>query len=93
MELIYDNIKEHNRVDGELFRKILEIMRDQFGAEAIVLGCTELSLANDVAPQPDFELVDPQSIIVDKSLLLGRAFKQDVAGGRQLLADVMAGSK
>jgi aspartate racemase len=93
MTLIYDNIKEHNRVDGDLFREILTIMRDQFGAEAIVLGCTELSLANDVAPQPDFELIDPQSIIVDKSLLLGRAFKQDLAGGRQLLADVMAGTK
>ncbi|WP_155287327.1 aspartate/glutamate racemase family protein [Lacticaseibacillus zhaodongensis] len=93
MELIYDDIKEKGQVDGKLFAEILRIMRDDFGAEAIVLGCTELSLANEMAPQPDYELVDPQSIIVDKTLMLGQAFRDSVAAGKHLLADVIAGRK
>lgn len=91
MDLIYGDIKEHGRVDAAAFRDILTRMRDEFGAEVIVLGCTELSLANELAPQPDFELIDPQSIIVDKSLLLGRAFRDSEAAGIHALAEVRAG--
>lgn len=88
MDLIYGDIKTHGRVNPEAFRDILRRMRDEFGAEVIVLGCTELSLANDLAPQPDFNLIDPQSIIVDKSLMLGRAFRESQAAGIAALADI-----
>lgn len=93
MELIYDNIKQKGTVDGALFAEILRSMRDDFGADVIVLGCTELSLANELAPQPDYNLVDPQSIIVDKTLMLGQAFRASVAEGKYLLAEVAAGRK
>lgn len=91
MQLIYDDVKGTGKANPDRFKEILRIMRDDFGADVVVLGCTELSLANEQVPLPEFNLVDPQSIIADKSLLLGKAFRQSVANGRHLLAEVQAG--
>lgn len=87
-ELIYTDIKEHNRVNGELFHQILQTMHDDFGVNVIVLGCTELSLAQEKAPDHPYQVIDAQSIIVDKTLALGRAFRKDVATGQALLAQL-----
>lgn len=89
MTLIYDNIKEHNRVDPELYHEILKQMHDRFGVNVIVLGCTELSLAQEKAPDHPYQVIDAQSIIVDKTLALGRAFREDETKGKALLADIM----
>ena len=89
MTLIYDNIKEHNRVDPELYHEILKQMHDRFGVNVIVLGCTELSWAQEKAPDHPYQVIDAQSIIVDKTLALGRAFREDETKGKALLADIM----
>lgn len=44
MSLIYDNVKAGRPLDLSLFDKVSSHLREQ-GAEAIILGCTELSMA------------------------------------------------
>ncbi|WP_338934855.1 aspartate/glutamate racemase family protein [Lactobacillus helveticus] len=69
-QLIYGDIKEKGKVDPELFHHILTLMHDKYGCKVVLLGCTELSLANEKAPDPDVAVIDPQSIIADVSIEL-----------------------
>ncbi|WP_125566787.1 aspartate/glutamate racemase family protein [Companilactobacillus insicii] len=69
--LIYDDIKENGRVDAKKYYDILERMHDEFGCDVIVLGCTELSYAQEKAPDHPYNVIDAQSIVVDKSIELG----------------------
>ncbi|RHW45579.1 aspartate racemase [Bombilactobacillus bombi] len=70
MTLIYDNIKTKGVVDAPLYHQIIRRMQQEFGAEAVILGCTELSLAQEKAADHDALIIDAQSIIVDKSIEL-----------------------
>ncbi|MBA1393102.1 amino acid racemase, partial [Lactobacillus sp. XV13L] len=70
MRLIYDDIKIKGQVNAQRYQQILQRMQTDFGAEAIVLGCTELSLAEEKAGHQEYCVIDAQSIIVDKSLEL-----------------------
>lgn len=76
-ELIYDNIKEHGTVDEQLYYKILQTMHDKYGVNVIVLGCTELSLAQELAPKHEYHVIDAQSIIADVSIELALAARHD----------------
>lgn len=52
MALIYDDIKQNRPADMDRFRRVREELRN-FGAEVIILGCTELSLIkrdNEIGP-------------------------------------------
>lgn len=69
-ELIYSDIKEKNYVDSDLYHEILQEMHDKFGVNVIVLGCTELSLAQDKAPDHPYQVIDAQSIIADQTIAL-----------------------
>lgn len=69
-ELIYDNIKQKGVVDAELYHRILRKMHDEYGCEVILLGCTELSLAQEKAPDHPYNIIDPQSIIADVAIEL-----------------------
>ncbi len=73
-ELIYTQIKDNNTVSGELFHSLVQEMFDTFDVDAVVLGCTELSLAQEREPITDLPIIDSQSILVDHSLTL--ALKQ-----------------
>ena len=75
-ELIYDDIKEKGVVDGELFHQILKKMHDDYGCNVILLGCTELSLAQEKAPDHPYNVIDPQSIIADVSIELALKIRQ-----------------
>lgn len=72
--LIYDNIKDNNHVDRTLFHELVRDMFEQFNVDAVVLGCTELSLAQEREPISDMPIIDSQSILVDRTLAL--ALKQ-----------------
>ncbi len=89
MTLIYDDIKQNDHVDAELYHEILKQMHERFNVNVIVLGCTELSLAQEMAPEHPYQVVDAQAIIVDKTLALGRAFREDPAQGKAMLAELM----
>lgn len=69
-ELIYADIKEKGIVDHELYHRILQKMHDDYGCKVILLGCTELSLAQEKAPDHPYQVIDPQSIIADVSIEL-----------------------
>lgn len=69
-KLIYDDIKEKGVVDGHLYHQILRKMHDDYGCNVILLGCTELSLAQEKAPDHPYHVIDPQSILADVSIEL-----------------------
>ncbi|AEV95428.1 aspartate/glutamate racemase family protein [Pediococcus claussenii] len=71
-ELIFDDIKAQNEVDADLFHVILQRMIEERGAEVVILGCTELSYAQEIAPDHDFPIADSQSVLVDKSIELAK---------------------
>ncbi|MDT6980309.1 amino acid racemase [Levilactobacillus zymae] len=68
MELIYDDIKENNTVDAALFHNIVRQMVEDQHADVVILGCTELSLANEREPETKYPVADGQSILVDRTL-------------------------
>lgn len=69
-ELIYDNVKEKNHVDRALYHEILRQMFVEKGCDTVVLGCTELSLAQEREPYTMHPVTDSQSILVDKTIEL-----------------------
>lgn len=69
-KLIYSNIKEKGVVDAKLYHRILRIMHDQYNCNVILLGCTELSLAQEKAPHHPYHVIDPQSIMADVAIEL-----------------------
>ena len=68
MHIIYEEVKKGNPVDDLLFNQVSEELRTQ-GAEAIVLGCTELSYYGEQKKLDDF-FVDPQRILARKCIEL-----------------------
>lgn len=69
-ELIYRDIKEKGEVDGDLYHEILRKMHDDYGCNVVLLGCTELSLAQEKAPDHPYHVIDPQSILADVTIEL-----------------------
>jgi len=66
--LIYDDIKVKGQADAAKYHDILKTMHDKFGCDVIVLGCTELSFAQEKASDHPYQVIDGQGIIVDKSI-------------------------
>ena len=67
MHIIYDNVKANKPADMERFRSVGDEMRAN-GAEAIILGCTELSLVkrdNYIGPG----YIDAMEVLAQKSLI------------------------
>ncbi|UQS84217.1 aspartate/glutamate racemase family protein [Bombilactobacillus thymidiniphilus] len=75
MALIYEHIKEKGQVDVKLYHSILERMQNDFGAQAVILGCTELSVAQEKAAQHPYAVIDAQSVIVDASIALAQQIR------------------
>lgn len=73
-QLIYNNIKNNNVVDQTLFHGLVQDMFDQFDCDVVILGCTELSLAQEMVPITDLPIIDSQSVLVDQTLKI--ALKQ-----------------
>lgn len=67
-QLIFDKIKKNNNVDIDLFYKILELMTGEQQAEIVILGCTELSYAQEFAGAHKYLIADSQSVLVDKTI-------------------------
>ncbi|WP_412988307.1 aspartate/glutamate racemase family protein [Pediococcus siamensis] len=75
-QLIFDDIKNQNKVDGKLFHTIIKQMVEKQGAEVVILGCTELSYAQELAPELTIPVADSQSILVDKSIALATELRK-----------------
>ena len=76
-ELIYANVKEKNSVDRALYHEILRQMFEEKDCDTVVLGCTELSLAQDREPYTKHPVTDSQSILVDKTIELAKKYAQE----------------
>jgi len=73
MQIIYDQVKSGIDPDKEMFEKISEELKEK-GAQAIILGCTELSYYNKLYNLSEF-YIDAQAILVKKCI--------EVCGGLQ----------
>lgn len=63
--LIYQDVKENDYINLELFFEILADTK-KLGCEAVILGCTELSLvAEYIDCEHEYKIFDAQSILVD----------------------------
>ncbi|MCD7129923.1 amino acid racemase [Limosilactobacillus agrestis] len=67
-DLIYHDIKEAGHSDGNKYHELVRKMIEEQGADVVVLGCTELSFAEEMDPETAYPVADSQSIIVDRSL-------------------------
>lgn len=76
-DLIYHDIKETGKSDGKKFHELVRTMIEDKHCDAVILGCTELSLANELNPETEFPVSDSQSVLVDKSLELGEQLRKD----------------
>lgn len=66
--LIYQDVKENNYINFELFFEILADTKT-LGCEAVILGCTELSLvAEYIDCEHEYKIFDAQSILVDRTI-------------------------
>src|SRR5699024_11205083 len=63
MSLIYDDVKQNNFINVDVFQSLIEEYKS-LGAEVIILGCTELSLLNSHLEISDDELIDAQKLTI-----------------------------
>lgn len=66
--LIYQDIKENDFLNQELYFEILQEAVEKYQCERIVLGCTELSLMEEFTENNPYPVVDAQSILVDRTI-------------------------
>lgn len=76
MDLIFNDIKGRAQMSSAKYHGILADMIAQEQCDAIILGCTELSLAQEWAPDHDFPVVDSQSVLVDRSIELALKLRE-----------------
>ena len=50
-------------------------MIEEQGADVVILGCTELSYAEEMDPETEFPVVDSQSTIIDRTIELAKRQK------------------
>ena len=74
--LIYDDIKIAGHSDGQKYHHLVQTMVEDMGADIVVLGCTELSYAEEMNPETEYPVADSQSIIVDRTIDLAKKQKQ-----------------
>lgn len=77
MKIIYEQVKAGKEVDIALFYHLVEMLKEQ-GCQAVVLGCTELSVV-----KRDFRIKQPD--IIDSLEVL--AMKTIVTCGKKLKTD------
>ncbi len=60
MTLIYDDIKQRDFVDRVKFHGLIDQLLNAADCDAVILGCTELSVAQDAAPYDSERIIDAQ---------------------------------
>lgn len=67
-DLIYHDIKESGHSDGKKYHELVRKMIEEEHCDIVILGCTELSYAEEMNPETKYPVADSQSIIVDRTL-------------------------
>lgn len=76
--LIYDDVKGTGDLDFHRYESVLSDMLDPSGAcrcDALILGCTELSVLNEAFPLPQIPLVDAQAVLVKDTVEKAKALR------------------
>lgn len=78
MNIIYNQVKAGNKVDIDEFLKIVSNMKAD-GCDAVILGCTELSIINkDFNLQRD-DIIDSLEVLAERSIeLCGKKRKEKI---------------
>lgn len=69
--LIYDDVKGTGDLNLRRYESVLSDMLDPAGTcscDALILGCTELSVLNEAFPLPQIPLVDAQAVLVKNTV-------------------------
>ena len=75
MDLIYRGVKAGDPdYDAAAFRRACERLLAR-GAEALILGCTELSVLNEAFPLPQLPVIDAQAVLVDVTVERAEALR------------------
>lgn len=75
--LIFNKIKQNNELDEVLYNQILAKMFEELNCEVVILGCTELSLMEDLANYQNEHVIDPQNVLAEKSVELALRYRQE----------------
>lgn len=67
-DLIYNDIKKAGHSDGAKYHELVRKMIEEQHCDIVILGCTELSYAEEMDPETKYPVADSQSIIVDRSI-------------------------
>ena len=68
--LIFTDIKGSGQVNATRFHHLLAKMQSELHCDITILGCTELSLAQEQAGNHPYPVADAQSILADHTLAL-----------------------
>lgn len=68
--LIYQDVKENDFINSELYLEILSDVFEKYGCQNAVLGCTELSLVQELTEDVPYSVIDAQSILADRTIEL-----------------------
>lgn len=71
MSLIYDDVKENNRIDKEKFLAVLDEFK-ALGVDTIILGCTELSFIHSHFEEEIPGLIDAQQLTIIETIRRAR---------------------
>lgn len=74
--LIFDKIKNENKLDVPLYRDILKGMLTDLSCDVVLLGCTELSLMEEAVDNKHQHVVDPQNILADETVRLAQHIRK-----------------
>ena len=68
--LIYHDVKENDYINSELYLEILSDVFEKYGCQNAILGCTELSLVQELTEEVPYPVIDAQSILADRTIEL-----------------------
>ncbi|MCP8861537.1 amino acid racemase [Latilactobacillus curvatus] len=63
MSLIYDDIKATGTFSQDKYQKIVDTMLNDYDCDAVILGCTELSVAQSEFPLYPDKVIDPMTVV------------------------------
>lgn len=75
-DLIYNDIKQAGHSDNEKYHTLVKRMVEELNCDIVILGCTELSYAEEMDPETTYPVADSQSLVVNKTIELAQQLRQ-----------------
>lgn len=72
-DLIYHDIKEKGQSNNQKYHNLVKKMFEEQKTDIVILGCTELSYADEISPETNYPIIDAQAVIVDKTIKLSNS--------------------